>query len=39
MLYRSLRTCISICVFLFLSGRLSGFVWRSEGKASKIDSG
>lgn len=37
-LYRRLRAGISICLFLCLSGRLSGFVWRPEGKANKIKS-
>ncbi len=32
------RTGISICLFLCLSRRLSGFVWRPEGKANKIKS-
>lgn len=32
------RAGISICLFLCLSGRLSGFVWRPEGKTNKMKS-
>lgn len=37
-LYRRLGACISICRFLCPSGRLSGFVWRPEGRANKMNS-
>lgn len=34
--YRRLGACTSICLFLCLSGKLSGFVWRPEGEANKV---